>query len=247
MPKIDLETVANLQNEASVVATINANNVLIENALDDVLFREGTGSESANSMIVDLDMNAKRILNLPAPVDDLEPARHGDLAVYVTDAEAAQTAAESAQAGAVAAEAAAVVAKNAAVVAQAGAELAEDGAEAVLVEIETHSINSGVSTPVALGTVSSGSQTPEPVDGALQTMTNGGASTIVAPTTTGWYRLVWQNNATAGIISLSGFDATFDDSAALTHVVNGSKIELMVVNDGVAKVAQVMLLVDATP
>lgn len=129
MPKYDLETIANLQNETSVVATINANNVLIEEALDAVLYREGTGSESDNAMDSDLDMNANRILNLPEPVADQEPARKVDLEDWLADAEAAATAAETAQTAAEAAQTAAETAET-------NAETAEAAAEATLTAIE---------------------------------------------------------------------------------------------------------------
>jgi hypothetical protein len=247
MPKFDMETIANLQNETSVVDTINANFQLVEDALDDALFREGTaGTETDNAMDVDLDMNAKRILNLPAPVDDLEPARHGDIQTYVDDAEAAQLAAETAQGLAEAAQTAAEQAETNAETAEANAEAAEAGAQDLLDEINTLGVNSGSYTPVSLGTPT-GTITPEPADGSLQTATNGGIFTIAAPTGTGWYRLVWQNSASAGIVTLSGFDVTFDEDTSLEHTVEDSIIELQVVNDGIASVAQVTILVDATP
>lgn len=239
MPKYDLETAANLQDEASFVAQYNANLVIIETALDDALFRQGDGAASDNAMQGDLDMNSQRILNLPAPASDLEPARHGDIQPYVDDAEAAKDAAEIAQAAAEASETAAGISET-------NAAASEDSAQDILDEINTLGVNSGAYTPVSLGTVSSGTITPEPVDGSLQTATNGGAFSISAPTTTGWYRLVWQNNASAGIVSLSSFTVVFDEDVGLENVVENSIIELSVVNDGIASVAQITVLVDET-
>ena len=50
-----------------------------------------------NAIEANIDFNNFRILNLPAPVSDSEPARHGDINSYVVAAQAAQTAAEAAQ------------------------------------------------------------------------------------------------------------------------------------------------------
>lgn len=240
MPKYDLTTAANLQDEASFVSAYNANLVKIETALDAVLFRTGDGAASDNAMITDLDMNSQRILNLPAPSVATEAARHGDLQTYVTDAETAKTAAETAQT-------AAETAKTAAELAETNAETAETSAQAILTEIETYDINTGVSTPVPVGEKNTGTYTPEPSDGVLLTGTNGGAFILAAPTGTGWYRLMLINTATAGAITASGWDITLDSDATLSHTVDGSVVELMAVNDGVKKVLQVKLLLDATP
>src|SRR5258705_1056533 len=60
MAKLILDDVANLQNEASVVSTININSGRIETALENTLSRDGT---TPNQMNADLDMNSHRILN----------------------------------------------------------------------------------------------------------------------------------------------------------------------------------------
>lgn len=247
MPKFDMESLTNLQNESSVVETINANFQKIEDALDEILFRKGTGAASDNAMIVDFDMNSKKILNLPEPSSSLEPVRKTDLGTYLTDAAASATAAETAKTAAETAQTAAETAQTGAETAETNAETAETNAQSILDEIETHSINSGVSTPVAVGTKSSGTYTPEPADGALLTGTNGGAFTLAAMTGTGWYRLTLVNSATAGVISTSGFDIIVDSSTVLEHTVENSVVELMGINDGVNKMLQVNLLLDATP
>lgn len=72
MSKITLNDLANLQNEASAVSTFNANNTLVETAMENTLSRDGT---SPNQMGADFDMNSHRILNLPAAVDPTEPVR----------------------------------------------------------------------------------------------------------------------------------------------------------------------------
>ena len=81
----------------------------------------------------------------------------------------------------------------------------------------------------------------------MQVGVNGGAHTLNAPTETGFYRLVYTNNASAGAITASGFDVVVDDDSVLSHTVDTSVVELNVVNDGVTSVLRVTLLVDATP
>jgi len=54
----------------------NANNDAIEAALENTVSRDGT---TPNQMEADLDLNSNRILNLPSPVGDTEPARWVDV------------------------------------------------------------------------------------------------------------------------------------------------------------------------
>lgn len=72
MAKLTLSNIANLQNENTVVTAINNNNDLIEAAMENILFRDGT---SPNHMESDLDMNSNRIINLPEAGSDTEPVR----------------------------------------------------------------------------------------------------------------------------------------------------------------------------
>jgi hypothetical protein len=78
--KIDLSDLANLQNENSAVTTINNNNTAIEQALEKTLSRDGT---APNQMEANLDMNTKRLLNLPQPTTAAEPLRLQDLVDFV--------------------------------------------------------------------------------------------------------------------------------------------------------------------
>ena len=77
--KITLSDLNNLQNENTAVGKINSNNALVEAALENTLSRDGT---SPNNMEAALDMDSNRILNLPAPISDLEPVRLVDLLDY---------------------------------------------------------------------------------------------------------------------------------------------------------------------
>jgi cobalamin biosynthesis Mg chelatase CobN len=75
MSKLDL-TDYTITNDTSFITALNNNNALIETALENTLSRDGT---SPNTMVASLDMNSNRILNLPAPVSDEEPARLVDI------------------------------------------------------------------------------------------------------------------------------------------------------------------------
>lgn len=76
MAKLTLSDLTNLQNEQTAVATINANNQAIEDALELTLTRTGT---APNFMAADLDMDSNRILNLPDAINEQEPATKGQL------------------------------------------------------------------------------------------------------------------------------------------------------------------------
>lgn len=80
--KLSLSDLASLANETSAIAAINANNTLIEDAIDNTLSRDGS---TPNAMEASLDMNENRILNLPEPISDQEPVRLIDI-VDIDDA-----------------------------------------------------------------------------------------------------------------------------------------------------------------
>ncbi len=109
--------------------------------------------------------------------------------------------------------------------------LSATNAKTALDELETEKqpINSGKSVPQALGTVSSGTTTPEPSTGAVKTLTNGGIFTWAAPTEEGGYICIATNNASAGAITASGFDEA--ETAKFT-TTNGDKFEVCVTNIG---------------
>jgi hypothetical protein len=76
MSKLILSDLANLQNEQTAVTTINANNTLVETAIEKTLSRDGT---APNQMTALLDMNFNHIINLPAPAGPFEPIRLADV------------------------------------------------------------------------------------------------------------------------------------------------------------------------
>lgn len=69
---ITLTDLANLQNETTACAAINANNEAIETAFADALSRSGTLPNQMNS---NLDMNSNHIINLPVATSATDPVR----------------------------------------------------------------------------------------------------------------------------------------------------------------------------
>lgn len=141
MAKLTLSPISNLQNESTVVATINANNDLIEEALEITLSRDGT---SPNTMTQPLDMNSQRIINLPEPVDDNDPARLVDIGDAPGHAEDAEASADAAAASETAAAASAASAASSASSASSSASAASSSASAAAVSATTSSANASV-------------------------------------------------------------------------------------------------------
>lgn len=73
---ITLAPITSFTNDSSAVATLNANNQLIETAFIKVLDRYGS---APNSMQAVLDMNSFNIINLPSPATVNSPARLVDV------------------------------------------------------------------------------------------------------------------------------------------------------------------------
>jgi hypothetical protein len=77
MTKLTLPSFSSLTNESSFIAALNEAMEAIETFSDLVLSLNGT---TPNAMTADLDMNSKRLLNLPAPVGDNDAVRLIDVA-----------------------------------------------------------------------------------------------------------------------------------------------------------------------
>lgn len=86
MAKLTLTDVGNLLDTTTSKTTINNNSAAIETAMENTLSRDGT---SPNQMESDLDMNSKRIMNLPLAENQTEPATLGQLQVGVSTTGAA--------------------------------------------------------------------------------------------------------------------------------------------------------------
>lgn len=115
MVKLNLTDLASLSNEASAIATINANNAAIETAMENTLSRDGT---SPNTLSANLDANNLKIINLGAPVSGADAVRKQDLDQAIEDTAddvaAAQAAAAAASASASTASTSASTASGAA-------------------------------------------------------------------------------------------------------------------------------------
>lgn len=151
MAKLTLTDLANLQNETTAVAAVNANNGLIETALENTLSRDGT---SPNTMTAQLDMNSNRIINLPAPVGDNDAARFvdiGDAPGYAEDAAASAAAALVSETAAAASASSASASVTAAQTAETNAETAETNAETAETNAETAATNAAASATVVAG------------------------------------------------------------------------------------------------
>lgn len=83
MAKLTLSTIT---SGYASVDTLNANFDAIETALENTLSRDGT---APNYMSANLDMNSNRILNLPEPSNNNEPARLADVQAAVAGGSAA--------------------------------------------------------------------------------------------------------------------------------------------------------------
>ena len=69
-------TLADISGGYLTPANYNANNTLIENALENTLSRDGT---SPNTMLANFDMNSNRIINLASPASSSDAARFVDV------------------------------------------------------------------------------------------------------------------------------------------------------------------------
>jgi hypothetical protein len=194
MAKLLLADIANLENQTSAVATINANNTAIENALELTLSRDGT---IPNEMVEDLDMNSNRIMNLPDPINNSEPvtlafglANYGNSLVNANAAAASASAASaSASAAASSASSASTSATNSATSASNSASSAADSAASAAIAQAAAGTNiSGMTNHgvmIATGT-NSGTSLGVMTDGQLlvgQSAANPQAKTITGDVT----------------------------------------------------------------
>jgi hypothetical protein len=81
MSKVNLSNLTNLQSEVAAVTTINNNNTLITQAIENTISRDGTLPNMMNSR---LDMNSNQIINLPDATTDQEPVTYGQYVSGIT-------------------------------------------------------------------------------------------------------------------------------------------------------------------
>lgn len=90
MAKLTLTDLTSLANDTSAVNTINANNALIETAMDTAVFRTGA---TPNAMTADLDLGSNYLLNVKSPNNNTDGANKAyvdSLLSGTTDTGAAQ-------------------------------------------------------------------------------------------------------------------------------------------------------------
>lgn len=97
--------------------------------------------------------------------------------------------------------------------------------EGALDELDSEKVNKGVTstlttgyatTPGNLGTISTGTVTPDEANGAMQYYVNGGAHAIAPPANSTSICFTVTNNATAGAITYAGFTAYAGDAFTTT-------------------------------
>lgn len=107
------------------------------------------------------------------------------------------------------------------------------------VQLYPMSIRGGDTIVYANGTVSSGTLTPDPAFGPMQSYTNGGAHTLAPPAASGMMMITITNNASAGAITTSGFGDVFGDAFTTT---NGHVFMCGIFYDGTNSVLRVKAL-----
>ena len=104
------------------------------------------------------------------------------------------------------------------------------------------SVGGGVTTTAdSDGTFTTGTYTPTPVGGNMKLIVNGGAFTLAAPTVVGDYTMVIriENNASAGAITVSGFDRTIGNAFTTT---NGNVFLVYITKIGTSELANVVAM-----
>ena len=91
------------------------------------------------------------------------------------------------------------------------------------------------------GTKTTGTFTPTPATGNLKHYINGGAHTLAAPTLAGSYTIVIEitNNASAGAITLSGFDVSDGDAFTTTNT-DSFQVFITKTNSGVTSTTKAL-------
>jgi hypothetical protein len=139
--KVNLDNLANLQNENTAITTINDNNDKLETAIENTLSRDGT---NPNHMNAQLDMNGYRIINLPAPTHPTDPVRLQEMGTQQQATAEAIAARDAALAAQSAAEDADAHAEDMATLATTAAENAEAAAESIATKATTEQAEEGV-------------------------------------------------------------------------------------------------------
>lgn len=118
--------------------------------------------------------------------------------------------------------------------------LAVEGVDVALLGVEDQTLTGGtIVTSKSLGTITTGTVTPDPGDRPLQHYTNGGAHTLAPSSNTGSILLDITNNGSAGAITTSGFTKVSGDPFTAT---NGHKFRCHISIGGAGSLLQVQAL-----
>lgn len=98
MAKVPITHILNLQNEQQAVGRMNANFDAIQSVIETLLSRDGV---APNQMVGILDMNSRRLINLPMPIDPTDAARFKEIqdfyALVTAERERAEDAADASE------------------------------------------------------------------------------------------------------------------------------------------------------
>jgi len=118
--------------------------------------------------------------------------------------------------------------------------LAVEGVDVALLGVEDQTLTGGtIVTSKSLGTITTGTVTPDPGDRPLQHYTNGGAHTLAPSSNTGSILLDITNNGSAGAITTSGFTKVSGDPFTAT---NGHKFRCHISIGNAGSLLQVQAL-----
>ena len=107
------------------------------------------------------------------------------------------------------------------------------------VRVFKQSLSGGRSVVFANGTKTTGTFTPVPANGDMQSYTNGGAHTLAPPALSGTILMTITNDASAGAITTSGFGDVFGDAFTTT---NAHIFMCLIIYDGTNSVLKVKAL-----
>lgn len=226
MPKVVLSNLTNLQNEQSVVTSINNNNSLLELAVENTLSRDGA---SPNQMNTDLDMNSYRILNLPEPVSDTEPVRFVDVDIstistiqaLVDDAEDAQAAAlvsassaSSSASSAASSASSASASASAAATSQSAAAASATAASGSATSASTSASNAASSASAASSSASSASTSATNAASSASSASTSASNASTSATSANNAKIAAEDARDAAIIAADNFDDVYLGSKA---------------------------------
>lgn len=208
-------TLNSITTQYLAAARLNANSASIVAAIDNTVSRDGT---APNEMMANLDMNSNRVINLPDPASDSEPATVGYLvANYGAGASTFATQAAASAAAALASQQAASISKDTATSAALAA--AQDATDADNARIAAEAAAASITYPISVVNGGTGSTTAANARTALGiTPANIGAAPLASPALTG--------NPTAPTAAVLDNDTSIATTAFVQQELTGQAVKL---------------------